>query len=374
MKSAIGSIPAIFLLLLGVPLASAFTHVQELPSPVALSKNAFHHGPWPSTGRDKKHQTRRHDNSVVQLQAFLAPQVWTSLLPPCLGFYKSEYTVSLGYGSAVALTAATLLRQAHAPVTTMSLVIWHGASLIFYGLRLNAFLILRNVLSQRIQEFNTKVEERAIARGNRWTTRAPFILSCGLLYYGLTVPLWFHTQLTTASTTLAIPPLTRLVLQGLIAAQWFGFGIAAIGDATKFHVKQSQKNERYLVTSGIYAWWRHPNYSGEVIGWTANALLGLVTATLWMRQFTLTNILNLASLVLGWTGITFVLLRATESLEARQKKEYGNLPQYQSWIQSTWGGWQLPANTKKSNPSNDQATTPHLELDEVSQEERGSGI
>lgn len=378
MKSNIRIIASIFLVLV-TPLASAFIHSRELQaSSLSLSKNTIIH-PKTSTGRYD--QNRRHGNHAVQLQAFLpvAPQIWTSLLPPCLGFYKSEYTVSLGYGSAVALTAATLLQRTTSTTTRSTLAILHGAALIFYGLRLNAFLILRNILSQRIQEFNTKVEERAMARGNRWTTRAPFVLSCGLLYYGLAVPLWFHTKLSSMAVP-SPPPLTQLVLQGLIAAQWFGFGIAAIGDATKFHVKQSQKNERYLVTSGIFAWWRHPNYSGELIGWTANAIIGLLTATLWMREFTIVNILNMASLVVGWTGIAFVLLRATNNLEARQKKDYGTLPQYQQWIDSSWGGWQLPATTsnksrkqKQKQQSNDHMT-PQIELDEATQEESGSGI
>ncbi len=351
---------SIFFLVLLVSLATAFTNRGCLQPSLHRHNQSKKKCRSPSIAKNVRSDT-------FQLQALLAPHVWTSLLPPFLGFYKSEYTVSLGYGSAVALTAASLLRQFP---PTSPLPVFHAGALIFYGLRLNAFLILRNIVSQRIQQFNTKVEERALARGNRWTTRAPFIASCGLLYYGLVVPLWFHSKLNAD----IISPFVANVFKALIAAQWFGFGIAAIGDSTKFHVKRSQNNENYLVTSGILSLWRHPNYSGELIGWTANAATGLVAASLWVRQCSITNALNLGSLLVGWIGIAFVLLRATSNLEARQKKEYGDSSKYQEWVASSWGGWQLPTKEQRNEVGAQEHTTPQIQLDEETQEESGTGI
>jgi steroid 5-alpha reductase family enzyme len=307
----------------------------------------------------------------------VAPHVWTSLVPPCMGFYKSEYTVSLGFGFAVALTAISLFRQFGA-TTANPLVALHASALVFYGVRLNLFLILRNIWSTRVQEFNSNIEDRAVARGNRWTTRVPFVLSCGLLYYGLSIPLWFTGKLmsgSAAGAAVAIPTWTNTLLKGLIGAQWLGFGIAALGDLTKTYVKRSEKNERYLVTSGIFSLIRHPNYTGEILGWTSNALAGLVAAGLWIATLvarpSVTTIANLGALVLGWIGFLFVLLRATNSLEARQKTDYGDTSKYQKWVASSWGGWQLPA--KQDADAADHAT-PHLELDDTAEEDSGSGI
>ena len=59
-------------------------------------------------------------------------------VPTCLGFWKSGYAVSYGYGSAVALTALL-----YPPTTGLARA--HGWALAFYGLRLNAFLLYRNL-------------------------------------------------------------------------------------------------------------------------------------------------------------------------------------------------------------------------------------
>jgi steroid 5-alpha reductase family enzyme len=188
------------------------------------------------------------------------------------------------------------------------------------------------------------------------------------LYYGLAIPVWFTGKLPTP-----LMGWQRTLLNSLIASQWFGFGVAALGDLTKTHVKAREKDEQFLVTTGIFSWVRHPNYVGEIIGWTGNALMGLVSMTMGLQFSHVTPklVVNVGLLGLGWVGILFVLLRATTTLESRQAKDYGELEAYQSWIAKSWGGWQLPTNNK---PANDQPVLPHLELDEASIEESGSGI
>ena len=152
------------------------------------------------------------------------------------------------------------------------------------------------------------------------------------------MPLWI-TQNVLASG--GPPPhfLMRLVLTLLVVIQGLGFGVGALADFTKTWVKQRQGNESFLVTSGIFAYWRHPNYSGEILGWTANAMIGLLTA-LWFAASSMTAqtipwsavllrwIPSLGLMGLGWMGIVFVLLRATSNLETRQAKDYHTNPKY----------------------------------------------
>ena len=292
---------------------------------------------------------------------FIAPEIWTSFLPTCLGFWKSEYTVSYGYGFGTALSALSILRRAG---SVNALVPLHAAVLMFYGFRLNLFLFVRTLLSKRMQDFQDNIEERAQAKGNRWTTRAPFILSCSCLYYGLVAPLLLISKLT---KDVAVPMWATNLIRTLIGVQWFGFGIAAIGDLTKTYVKQSEKNERFLVTSGIFSIVRHPNYTGEIIGWTANNWCGVVAACfLLQNQVTPVIVANVATMTLGWVGILMVLLGATGNLEKRQKKDYGDDPKYTEWVKSSWSGWRLPA-------QEEPAEEPHLEVSDES-EEFGSGI
>jgi steroid 5-alpha reductase family enzyme len=318
--------------------------------------------------------------------------LWTSLVPPLLlGLYKKEWTVSLGYGTAVAMTAATLAAPYRHVPTGSLLAACHAASLVVYGLRLNVFLMLRNLWSTRIQDTNRRIEERALTqegRGwrNRFSTRLPFILSCGLLYYGLAIPVWCTGKFVVGgSLTTTPPPLVewkQTLLTTLVAIQWLGFGVAALGDLTKSYVKAKEQDERFLVTSGIFKWWRHPNYTGEIIGWTANALVGLLAIAFYLLQGRGDHpvvvvsvpelVANIGMLMLGWVGIVFVLLRATTNLETRQATEYGDTDKYRSWKASTWGGWQLPL---PRTPASVPPVIPHLELDdEDSVQESGSGI
>ncbi|KAL3928560.1 MAG: hypothetical protein SGARI_004998 [Bacillariaceae sp.] len=221
-----------------------------------------------------------------------------------MGFVKSEWTVSYGYGFATSLSALSLLRRTASPDPIFAL---QAAALIFYGFRLNAHLFIRNRIS---------------------------ILK---------------------------------LMKVLVAGQWLGFGMGALGDATKSYVKKT-KGENTLVTSGIFSILRHPNYTGEIIGWTCNALLGALTGAYLLKD-TPHKVGLIGLTALGWMGITFVLLGATRSLEQRQKKDYGSKEEYKKWIDSTWSGWYLAKNEK------DAATDAHeITLDEATEEESGSGI
>ena len=311
-------------------------------------------------------RTHRHRPSSSSLAAVsVPPEVLTSFLPPILGFYKSEFGVSYAYGLATALSGISILRR-FSPATNSVLPL-HAMALIFYGTRLNSFLAIRTILSARLRTFIDKIEQRARAKGNR-LSRAPFIFSCGFLYYGLVAPLLFTSQLT---TEIMKPSWVVPVMKTLVGLEWFGFGLAALGDFTKTFVKQT-KGEDTLVTSGIFALLRHPNYTGEMIAWTANNLCGTVAFALLIMAAS--SRAAFASLVgtfvaqtLGWVGITFVLLQATTGLEKRQKEKYGDEAEYESWVASSWGGFTLPAKKEESKEYK-------ISLDEKQIVENGSGI
>eukprot|EP00980_Cylindrotheca_fusiformis_P016961 scaffold5159_cov112-Cylindrotheca_fusiformis.AAC.15 len=302
----------------------------------------------------------------TRLPALVIPQeVLTSVLPASLGFYRSEYGVSYAYGLATALTGLSLLRRFSGANTIFPM---HAMALIFYGTRLNLFLAARTLLSSRIRSLVDKIEDRAKARGGR-LSRAPFLLSCGFLYYGLAAPLLFTSKLTTD----VLKPLWVLpLLKVLVGIEWLGFGMAALGDFTKTYIKQA-KGEDTLVTSGIFSILRHPNYTGEMIGWTANSFAGIVAFTLLVNAATTRAVLwplvrTMAVQTLGWVGIIFVLLQATTGLEKRQKEQYGGRTEYATWVSSTWSGWVLPSGGAASDAE------PHIELDENQIEDAGSGI
>lgn len=289
------------------------------------------------------------------------------VLPTCLGFFKREYGVSYAYGIATSLTAALVLRSTTA---TGGIAAWHAGALVFYGIRLNLFLLYREVFVSASKAAVKRIEDKAVtkekeSKQNRFFGRVPFILSCSFLYYGLCAPLFITAQLGAAKPLASWAP---KVLQGLVSVTWFGFILAALGDIQKSTIK-AIKGEDHLVTGGIYKFFRHPNYTGEIIGWTASCLAGLVAAA--MEDGVVKNF-KLASYVLasffGTAGINFVLSAATNSLENKQKEKYGKLGKYDDWVKNSWSGIKLE---KKAQI--DSHEEPQLEVSDVD-EELGSGI
>ena len=113
------------------------------------------------------------------------------ILPTTLGFYKSEYGVSYGYGTAMAASSYLILssisQSAGLPLTSpfvstnpaviltalsttinnlrtllpTSLPAFHAFATFFYGSRLNLFLLYRELCLPRFRAMRERIEERA---------------------------------------------------------------------------------------------------------------------------------------------------------------------------------------------------------------------
>ena len=298
----------------------------------------------------------------------VSPEVLASFLPPAMGFLKTEWTVSYGYGFSTAISALSLLLK---QPLQFSITTVHAAALVFYGFRLNAFLYLRNRLSPRYREISEKIDDKAQEKYPSRISRAPFVLSCGLIFYGLYLPV----KLT--SDAIALKAATNLGLTAikvLVGLQWFGYFIAALGDLTKSYVKSSERNGKFLVTTGIFSILRHPNFSGEILSWTCNSLCGALSAAyLLRRKFSLSTLAYLGLSTMGWASMVFVLLRATTNLEERQRKDYGDTEKYKEWVKNTWSGWKLSPGENTGKTENVDAMY-SITMDAETEEDFGSGI
>jgi protein-S-isoprenylcysteine O-methyltransferase Ste14 len=223
-----------------------------------------------------------------------------------------------------------------------------------------------------MQEFQKRIEDRAQKRGSR-LARTPIVLSSGLLYFSLYVPVLITSMLSNVPPSNPIPTVGMMVMKALVVTQWMGYIMGAVADLTKSYVKESKKDGKFLVTSGIFSLLRHPNYTGEIIAWTSSQLCATVATAYMLQNKFSTKLLGLFGLsMIGWIGIMFVLLQATSGLEKRQKEEYGDTERYKNWVASTWSGWMLPP---KQSSTSSETTEPHeITLDDETEEESGSGI
>ena len=114
---------------------------------------------------------------------------------------------------------------------------------------------------------------------------------------------------------------------------WVGFVVAAVGDIHK-SIAKARKGDDALVTGGVFSILRHPNYTGEVIGWTCSVLAAIATAWGSYRM----HLGSLAASLFGLAGIVMVLARATKNLESKQAEKYGEQDEYQKWIKKSWVG------------------------------------
>jgi len=348
--------------------SSFLTPLKSIQLPTSLPSSSsleLFRPPFPANTVSTTKASATLTTTRTRLNA-LPVELWTSIIPPAMGFLKSEWTVSYGYGLATALSASSLLlKQQQTSIVTLQ-----AAALIFYGFRLNLFLFIRNRLSSTYRDIGTEIEEKSQERFATRISRTPFVLSCGLLYHGLYLPVLLTSKFVNDAAVMK-SNIGIVIIKLLVGLQWFGYIVAAVGDFTKSYVKMSEKNGKFLVTSGIYSILRHPNFTGEIISWTCNLLCGTIAATYLLRnQFSLKIFSYLGLSVMGWIGMIFVLLRATSNLEVRQKKNYGNTDTYKEWIERSWCGFKLSTIEKNNSDNKPHKTT----TDKKHQEESGSGI
>ena len=66
---------------------------------------------------------------------------------------------------------------------------------------------------------------------------------------------------------------------GLIWA--IGFGIEVVADRQKSAFRKDPANAGRFISSGLWAWSRHPNYCGEIVLWVGVALIALPVLSGW---------------------------------------------------------------------------------------------
>lgn len=147
--------------------------------------------------------------------------------------------------------------------------------------------------------------------------------------------LWVFLTLSCALAAITAGVATPVGLPAAIgAAVWLaGFAIEAVADRQKREFRADPANRDRFITTGLWAWSRHPNYCGEILLWTGVALIGLPALSGW-SHVTLISPVFVYVLLTRISGIPM--------LEARSDEKWGGDPEYRAYKERTPALWLRP--------------------------------
>jgi steroid 5-alpha reductase family enzyme len=202
--------------------------------------------------------------------------------------------------AAVALAGSTDLR---------SLLI--AGLIVVWALRLGPFLFMRIKRAGEDARFRT-IRNSFPTFLMTWTLQGTWVFitaSCALA----------------AITSTARAPAEATLWLGL--AVWvFGFAVEVIADRQKSAFRDNPDNADRFITTGLWAWSRHPNYFGEITLWVGIAVMAY-PALQGMQVFTLVSPLFVVLLLTAISGVRM--------LENRANKRWGDDPEYQAYKRKT---------------------------------------
>ncbi len=105
-----------------------------------------------------------------------------------------------------------------------------------------------------------------------------------------------------------------------------GFTIEVVADRQKSAFKEDPANEGRFISSGLWAWSRHPNYFGEIVLWTGVAIMAIPILSGW-RWVVLISPVFVTLLLTRVSGIPM--------LESRADERWGDEQAYQEYKRTT---------------------------------------
>ena len=186
-----------------------------------------------------------------------------------------------------------------------------GLLITIWAVRLGSFLFLRIKKDGKDKRF-TIMKTEFVWFLMTWTI--------GGLWVFLTMAAGLAAITSNETVPLGIPALVGLIL-------WiFGFTIEIVADKQKRDFKKDMSQENEFITSGLWAWSRHPNYFGEITLWVGLTLIALPVLSGWQ----LCTLISPFFVYILLTRISVIPL-----LENRAIKKWGSDPEYVSYLERT---------------------------------------
>lgn len=231
---------------------------------------------------------------------------WIIFIPSYI--FQTEHYFDLT-GSISYLTAIGVGFYLNPSIDPRDLII--GAMIVIWAIRLGSFLFMRVKQDGKDGRFTVMKTQF------HW-----FLMTWTL--GGLWVFLTMAAGLA-AITSNTTAPLGVMAYIGI--GLWiFGFAIEVIADRQKRAFKKKPNKEKDFITSGLWAWSRHPNYFGEITLWLGLTLIALPVLSGW-------QLITLISPVFVYVLLTRI--SGIPMLETRGMKKWGADPEYMDYISKT---------------------------------------
>lgn len=231
---------------------------------------------------------------------------WVVFVPSNLA--KTEHYFDLT-GSITYLTVVAVALLLSDDLDARAVIV--GAMVALWALRLGSFLFLRVRRVGRDGRFD-QIKTDPLRFFMTWTLQGLWVL------------------LTAACALAIITGIERESIQWVaivgIVVWVAGFAVEVVADQQKSVFKRDPANEGRFITSGLWAWSRHPNYFGEIVLWTGIAIIALPVLSGW-RWVTLISPVFVTLLLTRVSGIPM--------LEARAEKRWGDEEQFHAYTRNT---------------------------------------
>ena len=234
---------------------------------------------------------------VVQWIAFI-PAAWLR---------NERFFDAIGALTYVTVAVVALLLSASVDVRSVLI----AGLTVAWATRLGTFLAMRVHETRRDSRFRTIKNDLGLFFMT-WTLQ------------GLWVTLCFGAGLAAITASRDVP-LDGWLIAG--ASLWlFGFVVEIVADGQKTKFRHDGANERRFITTGLWAWSRHPNYFGEIVLWIGIAVIAYPVLTGWQH-------VTLISPIFVWLLLTRI--SGVRMLENQGRRRWGDDPEYQAYVERT---------------------------------------
>ena len=265
-----------------------------------------------SIGLGVSHIAGQNGTQYGAMSVFLICGLWAFTVN-WLGFIPANiYQTEKYYDLVGAFTNTTIVLLAAAlsgPLSTRAIIV--TAMVTIWAVRLGSFLFKRISKDGGDSRFD-KIKPNFVRFLNAWTIQALWVV--------------LTTACAVAIITSGNDKSLGIVAYIGIAVWLFGFAIEVISDRQKTAFRKNPENSGKFITTGLWAWSRHPNYFGEIVLWTGIAIIALpiLSGGQWV---TLISPIFIFLLLTRVSGIPM--------LEAKADKKWGDNADYQSYKKNT---------------------------------------